>query len=403
MANEIKQSDIPVGKPSYVPGFDAEGNWTKMVPADPADIADAKQQAANATLQAADAQKQADNAAQQAADAKTAAEVKASIISPGRVISSGVNGEMLQVSMTGGDAAKAWGQAFLQGPLIYRDGVACPYSLYFRAPLGLGYDELFDFLRYITETPVRTFKFLAFHLTGTVTTPRGVYPFLDAIAGRNDEVTFTDGEPLSCLVAGRLLLTCYQEKIGLLYTGEGGMMWELIGGGSDYKLPVATASVLGGVKKGTNVNIDANGVISVPTATASTAGAVKAGTGLSVDNGALSVNPIPAAGPNSTPHPLNRGHNVVVSATRSTDLQLAEDLDYDTAVTFEVVYPTYKSATLIVTITDADGNTIGGLNFTGLTATGLYTISGSVVKSRDYAGYIITAAPLLSLNARKSI
>lgn len=62
------------------------------------------------------------------------------------------------------------------------------------------------------------------------------------------------------------------------------------GGGSDYTLPVATASVLGGVKRGTNVNIDATGVISVPTANASTAGVVKGSSTIQMDaNGVASI------------------------------------------------------------------------------------------------------------------
>lgn len=51
---------------------------------------------------------------------------------------------------------------------------------------------------------------------------------------------------------------------------------------SDYILPTATESTLGGVKIGDNINIDNSGHISVPVATESSVGVVKAGTGLSV-------------------------------------------------------------------------------------------------------------------------
>ena len=59
---------------------------------------------------------------------------------------------------------------------------------------------------------------------------------------------------------------------------------------TDYNLPVATASTLGGVKIGDNVDVTDAGVISVPVASADTAGVVKVGTNLSIDdNGVLSA------------------------------------------------------------------------------------------------------------------
>ena len=68
------------------------------------------------------------------------------------------------------------------------------------------------------------------------------------------------------------------------------------GGGGGYVLPVATASKLGGVKIGSNISIDANGVISthapysLPPAAAGTLGGVKVGNNLSIDeNGVLSA------------------------------------------------------------------------------------------------------------------
>lgn len=53
---------------------------------------------------------------------------------------------------------------------------------------------------------------------------------------------------------------------------------------SDYILPTASLSVLGGVRIGDNINIDYDGHISVPVATDSTVGLVKAGTGLAVSS-----------------------------------------------------------------------------------------------------------------------
>lgn len=58
---------------------------------------------------------------------------------------------------------------------------------------------------------------------------------------------------------------------------------------ADYVLPKATANTLGGVKIGTNINIDTDGHIYVPIASASTAGVIKVGEGLEIDdNGILS-------------------------------------------------------------------------------------------------------------------
>ncbi|MBV5334433.1 MAG: hypothetical protein JZU49_01330, partial [Sulfuricurvum sp.] len=67
---------------------------------------------------------------------------------------------------------------------------------------------------------------------------------------------------------------------------------------SSYTLPVATASVLGGVKQGTNITIAADGTISassggytLPVATASVLGGVKQGTGVTIAvDGTLSTN-----------------------------------------------------------------------------------------------------------------
>ena len=74
-------------------------------------------------------------------------------------------------------------------------------------------------------------------------------------------------------------------------SGSGG------GGGGGYVLPVASANTLGGVKVGTGLAIDANGVLAatgggyvLPVASASELGGVKIGTGLSIDaNGVLSA------------------------------------------------------------------------------------------------------------------
>lgn len=62
-----------------------------------------------------------------------------------------------------------------------------------------------------------------------------------------------------------------------------------------YTLPVATASVLGGVKIGSGISVDGDGVISasagytLPNATTTTLGGVIVGTGLSVSSGTVSL------------------------------------------------------------------------------------------------------------------
>lgn len=59
---------------------------------------------------------------------------------------------------------------------------------------------------------------------------------------------------------------------------------------ADYVLPKATATVLGGVKIGANVNVSSDGTISIPTASTTTGGVIKVGNNLSIDeNGVLSA------------------------------------------------------------------------------------------------------------------
>jgi hypothetical protein len=94
---------------------------------------------------------------------------------------------------------------------------------------------------------------------------------------------------------------------------------------SVYELPIATSSVLGGVKQGSNVTIDANGVISVaapsvyelPIATSSILGGVKQGSNVTIDaNGVISV-AAPYSLPIATSSVLGgvkQGSNVTIDA-----------------------------------------------------------------------------------------
>jgi hypothetical protein len=84
------------------------------------------------------------------------------------------------------------------------------------------------------------------------------------------------------------------EMSAVAFSGAYG---DLLGAPSAYVLPVATSSILGGVKAGTGVTIAGDGTISVsgggytlPTASASVLGGIKIGTGLSIDgSGVVSV------------------------------------------------------------------------------------------------------------------
>lgn len=59
---------------------------------------------------------------------------------------------------------------------------------------------------------------------------------------------------------------------------------------SDYVLPKATATVLGGIKVGDNLSVASDGTLSSPIASVSSAGVIKIGDGLSVDgNGVVSA------------------------------------------------------------------------------------------------------------------
>ena len=57
----------------------------------------------------------------------------------------------------------------------------------------------------------------------------------------------------------------------------------------NYELPIASQTILGGVKIGANISETSDGTISVPIASADTAGVIKVGSNLSIDeNGVLS-------------------------------------------------------------------------------------------------------------------
>ena len=88
---------------------------------------------------------------------------------------------------------------------------------------------------------------------------------------------------------------------------------------ASYVLPPATATILGGVKIGSGVNVDASGTISItpyvlPQATATVLGGVMIGSGVNIANGVISVTPytLPVA-TSSVLGGVKQGANVTIS------------------------------------------------------------------------------------------
>jgi hypothetical protein len=85
-----------------------------------------------------------------------------------------------------------------------------------------------------------------------------------------------------------------------LYNIGGSLYWNGMLVGSNYSLPVASATVLGGIKVGSGLSIDGSGVLTaqaqpytLPVATTSVLGGVKQGLGVVIaSDGTLSVNPL---------------------------------------------------------------------------------------------------------------
>jgi hypothetical protein len=105
------------------------------------------------------------------------------------------------------------------------------------------------------------------------------------------------------------------------------------GTGGTYVLPIASASILGGIKVGNNLSIDGNGVLSasggstytLPPATAVTLGGIKVGTGLAIDgDGILSVNSatITIGSVSLTEDLLTNGYRIKYSAFTATNITL---------------------------------------------------------------------------------
>ena len=96
-----------------------------------------------------------------------------------------------------------------------------------------------------------------------------------------------------------------ETKIDVSVSGGVGPTGPAGPAGGGYTLPTATESVLGGVRIGSGISIDGNGVISassgytLPVATGSVLGGVKIGSGVTITDGVISVSTSYAASSHS--------------------------------------------------------------------------------------------------------
>ena len=104
-----------------------------------------------------------------------------------------------------------------------------------------------------------------------------------------------EGSATVASVAGRIgdIILTYQDIGGLSTLAHTGNYSDIIGKPATFSVTTATASVLGGVIIGKNINVTTSGTISINTATGSDIGLVKIGTGISVTaDGTISTTPI---------------------------------------------------------------------------------------------------------------
>ena len=195
-----------------------------------------------------------------------------------------------------------------------------------------------------------------------------------------------------------------------------------------YTLPVATNSILGGVKQGTNVSIDGNGVISVatgagysytlPIATASVLGGVKQGSNVTIDGtGVISV-AAPYSLPAATSSALggvtvqtvgtsglnNTGGSIVLAQASSiqlggvkigTGISIAGD-----GTISATVYSLPTATTTILGGVKVDGSTIvinSGTISSSISAATSGQLGGVTVAATATSGLILSGAGALSL------
>jgi hypothetical protein len=134
-------------------------------------------------------------------------------------------------------------------------------------------------------------------ITGTL-----IFPVVDLTSPiPNKRVTlqqlkyWIEGSATVSTVAGRIgnIILTYEDIGGLSTLAHTGNYSDIIGKPATFSVTTATASVLGGVIIGKNINVTTSGTISINTATGSDIGLVKIGTGISVTaDGTISTTPI---------------------------------------------------------------------------------------------------------------
>ena len=257
MSDYIKQADIPVKETlAEALGFDADGNWAKMAPANPADVQAAKTAAENAEALATPLA----NLGGQGRVASHPFSYLAGMISPG---------------------LSNLEDIFKVGALGFKDGYGVPFGRVLTK---------FDF--HLKLDTARALNYgIPFILSGTMGVGSQGFDYNGGYAKRNVL-------GIMFLVGGFALvfdLTYGEVWTRLLGDGSDYSEWRQIGGGSDsggsdYTLPVATTSALGGIKSSDTVKVGNDGVASVPTATKTQAGVVKVGSGLVMgSDGTLSI------------------------------------------------------------------------------------------------------------------
>lgn len=195
---------------------------------------------------------------------------------------------------------------------------------------------------------------------------------------------------------------------------------------STFAPPIATSTVLGGVKQGTNITIDASGVISataapytLPTASATVLGGIKVGTNLTIDGtGVLSANSNPSSlvikedqftsTANQTVFNLTSGYTVATGAvevfvngskqpktsyteTNSNTITLTSGLSAGADVIIRyinIVNVAQGASTVSPSNTATSGTNYGSNNFTFQRSTwnGTTSVTGSSVLNIDNTG-----------------
>lgn len=159
---------------------------------------------------------------------------------------------------------------------------------------------------------------------------------------------------------------------------------------ADYVLPKATATVLGGVKIGANVNVSSDGTISIPTASATTGGVIKVGNNLSIDeNGVLS---------SSTSYTLPQATKTTLGGVYVDDELNNSSLNpvQNSVITTAISSVANDLDNLSDTVGNIDGDlttlegTVGGINTT------VGNLSGAVTTNTD--NIAINTGDITSLN-----